>query len=60
VVAFQKRSVHFGVSACSVFAEIEKNYVIGSVGAVSFHKDLPPFGLGLTSVHENPYVPQTA
>ena len=36
------------------------DYVVRSAGAVLLHKDLPPFGLVLTSVRENPYVPQTA
>jgi len=63
VVAFQKRSVQFDIFAVLVLAVavlVEVDYVVGSAGAVLLHKDLPPFGLVLTSVRENPYVPQTA
>ena len=39
----------------------EWDYVVGSVGAVLSHKDVPPFvWVSLTSVRELPYVPQTA
>jgi len=70
VVGLQKRSVHLGVFAPRFFVVVmlgmglvvsvgKWDYVVRPAGAVSLHKDLPPFGLVLTSVRENPYVPQT-
>jgi len=63
VVGLQKCLVKFGVFAPRLFVVAvawELDYVVGSAGAVLLHKDLPPFAWVLTSVRENPYVPQTA